>query len=98
MPLLIRKLLFVLALGAFTLLAGALLGGTVFASRSGHGLGALSSMLEGAAIGLLTGLASAVLLISRPTPRPWGWLALGAMTGCALTFGLIKILDATGSW
>lgn len=98
MPLLARKLLFVLTLGAFALLAGALLGGTVFASHSGHGLGGLSTMLDGAALGLLAGLVSAVILISRPTPRPWGRLSLGAVSGCALIFGLIQILDAMGSW
>lgn len=98
MPLLIRKLLFVVALGFFTLLVGALLGGTVFRSHSGHGLGGLATLFEGAAIGLLVGLASAVILITRPTPRPWGWLSLGAASGCALIFGLIQILDATGRW
>jgi hypothetical protein len=98
MPLLLRKSLFVVSLGLFALLLGALLGGTVFGSSAGHGLGGLASMISGALVGLGIGVASAVILLARRAALPWGWLALGAGIGSGLVIGLILLMDALGRW
>jgi hypothetical protein len=98
MPPFLQKLLFVVGLGLFGLLLGALLGGTVFSSSSGHGLGSLASMISGALIGLGASMASAVILVVRARPLPWGWLALGTGIGSGLVIGLILLLDVLGQW
>lgn len=98
MPLLLRKLLFVVSLGLFALLFGALLGGTVFKSSSGHGLGGLATMISGALIGLGIGVTSAVIPLACGILLPWGWLALGSGIGSGLVIGFILLLDVLGHW
>jgi hypothetical protein len=77
---------------------GALLGATVFVSHAGHGLGGLGTMISGALIGLGVGVTSAVVLLVRRVPLPWGWLALGAGIGSGLVIGVILLLGALGRW
>lgn len=98
MPSILQKLLFIVAVGLFGLLLGALLGGTLFSSSSGHGLGGLASMITGALIGLGAGITSAVILLVRGRPLPWGWLALGAGLGSGMIIGLIVLLDVFEHW
>jgi hypothetical protein len=97
-PLLLRKLLFLVSFGLFALLLGALLGATVFVSHAGHGLAGLGTMLAGALIGLGVGVTSAVIALVRGVRLPWGWLAIGSVIGSALVMGVILLLGALGRW
>ena len=55
-------------------------------------------MMTGALIGLGIGVTSAVILLARGLPLPWGRLAFGSGIGSGLIIGLILLLDALGRW
>jgi|CXWL01.1.fsa_nt_gi hypothetical protein len=100
LPILILRLLLVAAVSLACLLAGAGLGGSVFASSSGHGLAALGNVLAGAICGGAFGMLVAALVLKRcgrdrtAIIKGIGAASLAAVA-CLL---LITWLDQVGKW
>lgn len=92
------KIGFVASLTAFSLLLGALLGGTVLGGSGGHGLESLGDMLTGALVGLLVGLIAGISLLVRWPDLPIKGLLISTSAGSIMVLGIIAWLEGRGSW